>query len=117
MPEKLIPVCASEELHNSGLGKRVMVNLGGAEDVSCFVIRHQGQVYGYFNQCQHLPVELDWNHGEFLDKQGQYLICATHGALYEPHSGYCVAGPCAGKYLRKLKVLESNQQVFIQIDG
>ncbi len=117
MPEQLIPICASHELQNSATGKRFMLNVGIAETLACFVIRFQDQVYGYLNQCQHLPVELDWNHGEFFDKQGQYLICATHGALYEPQTGYCVVGPCAGKYLTKLKVVESHQQIFIQIDG
>jgi len=40
--------------------------------------------------------ELDWQPGEFFDIAGVYLVCSTHGAIFEPNSGLCVAGPCRG---------------------
>jgi nitrite reductase/ring-hydroxylating ferredoxin subunit len=35
--------------------------------------------------------------GAFFDDSRRYLICATHGAMYEPRSGHCVAGPVAAR--------------------
>jgi nitrite reductase/ring-hydroxylating ferredoxin subunit len=28
------------------------------------------------------------------------LVCANHGAKFEPHTGVCVGGPCVGKRLQ-----------------
>ena len=27
---------------------------------------------------------------------GQWLLCATHGAVYKPDTGECAGGPCRG---------------------
>jgi nitrite reductase/ring-hydroxylating ferredoxin subunit len=26
-------------------------------------------------------------------------VCSSHGALFEKATGFCLAGPCAGRYL------------------
>ena len=41
----------------------------------------------------HLSVELDWQDNNFLDDERKFIICATHGAIYNPTNGYCVSGP------------------------
>ncbi len=51
--------------------------------------------------------------GEFFDHSKLYLICATHGATYEPDSGYCVLGPCRGKSLVALPVEERGGVVIL----
>ncbi|MFM8546111.1 MAG: Rieske (2Fe-2S) protein [Betaproteobacteria bacterium] len=90
--------CASEAVVESGAGVRF--ELPGTEGpVAAFAIRHAGTVRAYLNQCAHIPVELDWTPGNFFDDQGQYLICATHGATYTPQDGRCIAGPCRGRSL------------------
>ena len=71
-----------------------------------FVVRFDGKLYAYVNQCAHVSIELDWNQGEFFDASQQYIICATHGAHYQPITGYCVMGPCNGKRLKPLPVTE-----------
>jgi len=85
------------------------------EHVSGFVIRFQGKPYAYVNQCAHVSVELDWNEGEFFTAQQDYLICATHGAHYRPDNGFCVMGPCKGKRLKSIEVIEQNQQIIINV--
>ena len=70
-------------------------------------------VYAYLNRCAHIPVELDWMEGEFFDKAGLYLICATHGATYEPDTGHCVMGPCKGQHLAAVAVEERDGQVYL----
>jgi nitrite reductase/ring-hydroxylating ferredoxin subunit len=110
-----IPVCSSAELQEGGGGIRFPLTAGN-DDATGFVVRYGGQVYGYLNRCAHVPIELDWNKGEFFESGGHYLICATHGALYAPESGRCEGGPCRGGRLRKLRIMEKENQVFWQPD-
>ncbi len=32
-----------------------------------------------------------------MDSERRWLICAAHGALYEPATGACAGGPCEGR--------------------
>lgn len=112
---QLIPVCASADLSDKGKGVRFSVTVSG-EDATGFVVRHHGVVQGYLNRCAHVPVELDWNEGEFFESSGVYLVCSVHGAMYTPEAGRCIFGPCRGKQLRKLQIVEENDQVFWQPD-
>lgn len=82
-----------------------------------FVVRYNGELQAYVNRCAHLPVELDWNEGDFFNTSRDYLICATHGAHYQPETGECVMGPCKGSGLQKIVVLECDGNVLIQLDS
>ena len=108
-------ICKSEELLEKGHGVRFQLPELG-ERVTAFAVRFNGVAYAYINQCAHLPVELDWNEGDFFTTDQDYLICATHGAHYEPHTGHCVLGPCQGKRLRPLVVNEQNSVISITLD-
>lgn len=108
-------ICAAADLPDGGDALRFELEQGGLKRPA-FVQRWRGRAFAYVNSCAHVPVELDWNPGRMLDDSGDYLICATHGALYEPDTGLCVAGPCAGKRLQALRVCEENGQIFL-VDG
>jgi nitrite reductase/ring-hydroxylating ferredoxin subunit len=82
-----------------------------------FAVRFDGKPYAYVNQCAHMPVELDWNEGDFFDLTQNYLICATHGAHYLPDTGYCVMGPCKGRSLRPIEIYERGNKIFINLDS
>jgi nitrite reductase/ring-hydroxylating ferredoxin subunit len=101
------------ELLDGGTGLRTLIPGPGGE-VSAFVIRFQGQARAYLNRCAHVPVELDWLEGAFFDDSGQYLVCATHGAMYEPHTGLCVDGPCRGRSLEALDCRIDADRVLIR---
>ena len=88
----------------------------GGEDGTAFVVRFALQPRAYLNRCAHVPMELDWNEGEFFESSGEYLMCATHGALYEPLTGRCAGGPCRGGKLHSLKVTEHDNQLFWEPD-
>jgi nitrite reductase/ring-hydroxylating ferredoxin subunit len=109
MPE--VPLCASDELLERGKGVRFPVSVGAREAVG-FAIRYNGVAYGYLNRCAHVPVEMDWGPGEFFESSGNYLMCATHGALYLPDTGKCTAGPCHGARLHKICVIEKDGRIF-----
>jgi len=112
-PERLI--CASSALLDAGPGVRFEVSeQGRTTPAPAFVIRWQGRVHAYLNRCCHIPVELDWQHGAFFDFSRQYLICATHGALYDPATGACLVGRCEGRGLTHLRVFERQGNVYFE---
>lgn len=87
------------------------------ERTNGFAIRFAGKVSAFVNRCPHLGTELDWQPGEFYEEGGLYLVCSTHGALFEPGSGYCVAGPCRGASLERLQVRERDGRLFLEEEG
>lgn len=115
MDDIAIPICESALLTEGGKGVRFPVTAGG-EDRTGFVIRYGNKIYGYLNRCAHVPIELDWNEGEFFESSGSYLMCSTHGALYVPESGRCAGGPCRGGSLRSIEVFERDGQIFWRPD-
>lgn len=116
MPEHSRVICRSEEVQEKSLGLRFLLPELG-ERATGFVVRYNGALQAYVNRCAHLPVELDWNEGDFFNVGRDYLICATHGAHYQPETGECVMGPCKGRGLQKLEVLERDGDVLIQLDS
>ncbi len=67
-----------------------------------FVVRAGAEVRGYVNRCPHAGHALDLRPEHFLTADGALILCSSHGALFEKTSGYCVAGPCAGRSLTPL---------------
>ena len=61
-----------------------------------FAVRYQGLVHAYLNRCSHVPMEMDYQPDRFFDSTGHWLMCATHGAIYQPQTGACRGGPCQG---------------------
>lgn len=105
-------ICKPADLEEGGRGVRFQVTLGG-ELLPAFVVRHGGRVRGYLNRCGHIPVELDYQPGEFFDIGRLYLICSTHGALYDPVSGACVGGRCGGRGLTPVDVEERPDGIYL----
>jgi len=113
----LIALCPSAQLLDGGAGIRFDVDDGG-EEVNAFVVRYRGRVVGYLNRCAHVEMELDWVAGQFFDADGETLLCATHGAAYDPASGRCVGGPCVGRGgLQALAVVEQEGVVYWRPDA
>jgi len=110
-----IIICESDVLQEGGKGVRFPVIAGG-EKTTGFVVRYDGVVRGYLNRCAHVPIELDWNEGDFFESSGLYLMCSTHGAIYLPESGHCAGGPCRGGRLRTINVFENDGRIFWQPD-
>jgi nitrite reductase/ring-hydroxylating ferredoxin subunit len=114
--EALIALCPSTQLVEGGSGLRFDVSVDG-EACGAFAIRYRGQAVGYLNRCAHVAMELDWVAGQFFDSEGKTLLCATHGAAYDPADGGCVGGPCAGRGgLRRLEIVESGGVVYWRPD-
>ncbi|MGH8136773.1 MAG: Rieske (2Fe-2S) protein [Steroidobacteraceae bacterium] len=65
-----------------------------------FVVRNREEVRGYVNRCPHAGHPLNLGPHRFLTPDGALVLCSSHGALFEKLTGYCVAGPCAGRSLQ-----------------
>jgi nitrite reductase/ring-hydroxylating ferredoxin subunit len=115
-------ICPSDALEDAGPGVRFELDppasMAAAQrpvfQATGFVIRFCGQVHGYVNRCPHAGTELDWQPGEFFEEAKLYLVCSTHGALFEPSTGYCVAGPCRGASLERLPMREQDGRVILE---
>jgi nitrite reductase/ring-hydroxylating ferredoxin subunit len=105
------PLCPSSELNERGQAF-VFDVLHFREPARGFVLRFDGQVVAYLNRCLHVPTEMDWQHGEFLDGDKEFIMCSIHGATYEPLSGRCIGGPCGKGTLTVLRVEEREGQVY-----
>jgi len=89
-------VCRLSELEGGARG----FTLGSGDwPVRGFVVRVGDTVRGYLNRCPHAGHPLDLLPQRFLTADGTLILCSSHGALFEKASGYCVAGPCAGRAL------------------
>ena len=105
-------ICAAADLAELGRGVRFELDCDG-QPQQAFVVRFEGRPRAFLNRCGHVPVELDWQEGEFFDHSRLYLICSTHGALYHPASGQCVGGRCAGRGLKPVPVVERDGHVYL----
>lgn len=106
-------VCPSAALAERGDGVRFEVAHRGGS-LPAFVLRIEDRPVAYLNQCAHVPVELDWNPGRFLDDTGTVIVCATHGAVYDAADGACVGGPCHGRGLQQVSCREADGWVEVR---
>lgn len=81
--------------------------------VDAFLVNDQGSFHAYVNRCRHMSTPLDFVRDQFLSEDRQHLMCYTHGALYEPATGLCVAGPCKGEVLYRLPVRVDRGDVLV----
>jgi len=68
-----------------------------------FIVQRNGQIFAYANICPHRGHPLDLEPHAFLIDDGKLIRCTSHGALFCPETGVCLAGPCAGRSLIVLR--------------
>ncbi|MDP6552294.1 MAG: Rieske 2Fe-2S domain-containing protein [Arenicellales bacterium] len=105
-------LCAADSLESGRLGFRFEVSRDG-QTLPAFAIRHTHGVSAFLNRCGHRDLELDWSLGEFFDQEARWLICATHGALYDPITGSCKSGPCNRSGLTRLDIIEVEGVIYL----
>ena len=96
-----VRVLADARRLGEGQGVRFTVMLDGlAEDA--FAVRWRGAFHAYVNRCRHESLPLDFGDAHFFDDDVDALVCCHHGARYDPATGACRGGPCAGGALTAL---------------
>ena len=91
-------VCRETELGSTGV--RAFTIGAGDWPLRGFVVRVGAQLRGF----------------RFLTPDGALLLCSSHGALFEKLTGFCVAGPCAGRSLTPVP-LEVRSGFVLLADG
>ena len=64
-----------------------------------FIVRRGEALTGYIDRCPHAGTPLALVADRYLTREGDLILCSTHGALFRPDDGLCVAGPCEGRAL------------------
>lgn len=90
----------------------------GHRTLPIILVRWKGALLAFLNNCPHAGVRLDWQAGSLFDRDHENLQCAMHGALFEPATGRCVAGPCRGSRLVRLdfRVEADGQLLFPDVE-
>lgn len=70
------------------------------------LVRKGGEIFGYLDACPHYErgTPMAWKKDAYLDGEGEYIACHSHGALFEIETGECVLGPCLGRALTRVPV-------------
>lgn len=104
--------CATDTLGPGQTAKFRLSRRG--KPVECFIVNVDGQYHAYVNRCPHAGTTLDLWPNEFLTEDGRHLICSTHGAIFEQHTGVCVEGPCPGARLERLSVETNGSSLVVR---
>ncbi len=109
-------LCSTSALGDSQ-AKGISLHKENQSDVSIIVLKQQNEFYAYINQCPHRNIQLEWNKDEFFDESGTFLHCSTHGALFSPKTGECIAGPCQFQSLEKVTIFIEDNSIFCDLDS
>ena len=94
-------------------GSRGFVFREGEALFLCFLVRRGDKVRGYVDRCPHAGLPLALAPSRYLTREGDYILCASHGALFRPDDGLCVGGPCGGRSLTPWAVEIVGEQVIV----
>ena len=83
----------------------------GVWPLEFFAVRKGGQVRGFVNRCPHAGNPLNWQPDRFLNREGDLILCNSHGALFRIDDGVCVGGPCPGEALEAVALRVENGNV------
>jgi nitrite reductase/ring-hydroxylating ferredoxin subunit len=109
-PPAGVRLCALAEIDDPGA--RGFVFRAGEALFLGFVVRVGGEAMGYVDHCPHAGFPLANILGRYLTREGDLILCASHGALFRRGDGACVSGPCGGKALTRWPVrLEAGEVV------
>ncbi len=80
-----------------------------------FVLKHQDELFAYANRCPHWLVDLDMGVGDFYDAGDDRIFCRTHGALFQPRTGFCDFGPCTGWSLERFDLSLDGEDALVSV--
>jgi nitrite reductase/ring-hydroxylating ferredoxin subunit len=110
-PQTGVRLCALDEIEDPGA--KGFLFRAGDYLFQGFVVRREGAVRGYVDRCPHTGTPLALIPDRFLTREGDLILCSTHGALFRPGDGVCVAGPCEGARLAPWPVVVEDGAVVV----
>lgn len=110
-PQKGTKIATLDDLDNTG--SKCLTFYEGDSQLQLLLHQTEQGIKGYINSCPHARTPLNLFGDKVTDHSGQYLLCQTHGALFQPENGLCVSGPCKGEYLRSFEICVQDNSVYI----
>jgi nitrite reductase/ring-hydroxylating ferredoxin subunit len=92
-----VRLCALRDLADPG-ARNFVLQIGAAW-FHGFLVRSGAQVRGFVDRCPHAGLPLAQKLDDYLTRDGRWIVCAWHGAVFDPRDGACVGGPCADQAL------------------
>ena len=89
----------------------------GQRELEALLVNFEGKHFAYINRCPHTGITLDWVNNQFFSSDNRYLMCATHGAVFEPPTGECIWGPCLGLSLQSVPVEIEDGRIYARLPG
>ena len=80
---------------------------------SVVVTRRGDSVTAFINRCPHARWPLDTFDGRFLFTPDNNLVCAAHGAVFDPMSGACLGGPGTGEALTAISTTRDGDEIIL----
>lgn len=77
------------------------------------LVKHQGNLYLYENNCPHASETLDPMGGSLSNDTGDLVRCQRHGAEFLATSGECVGGPCLGEALTAVAFTPVGDEIYL----
>jgi nitrite reductase/ring-hydroxylating ferredoxin subunit len=96
-PQPGTDVCALADVADGGA--RVVAFKTGWFPFEVIVVRTGDAVFGYVNECKHMPVPLNLLDDHAVETVKHHMLCDHHCATFRFSDGYCVEGPCQGESL------------------
>ena len=62
------------------------------------IYKGKASIHIWYNNCPHANLTLDLIEGKVQSKNND-LLCANHGAKFNPETGECIKGPCKNSFL------------------
>lgn len=105
------PLCRLEEIDAD---QPMLAATGaGARRHPLIILHGDGGPIGFRNACPHMGIMLDWEARRMVTRDGRFLRCTGHGALFRRADGVCVAGPCEGDALERVPLVVRDGLVFV----
>ena len=101
-------ICSLDQLINK---KAIVIEDNDKYLPGIIIYKNNNIIKSWINNCPHANLTLDLIKGKIQSKDGN-LLCANHGAKFDPETGVCLKGPCKEKYLTIFPfVIENNNLI------
>ena len=99
-----------------GTARVIDLNAEEFPPLTALLVRTGADAHVYLNRCPHAGRPLNFGPGPVLTADGELLQCHAHGALFEKHTGLCIAGPCVDDSLRRLPMVVVDGEIRLAED-
>ena len=101
-------ICSVDSLEDK---KALVIEKKGKYLPGIIVYKEKDIITAWVNSCPHANLPLDLIRGKVQSNDGK-LLCANHGAKFDPKAGICIKGPCKEKHLISFPFIIENNNLI-----